>query len=363
MRRTVMWGMIAVLGIPVIAAAQEQRLPSDAGNNAVAPASAAPGATLQYAPGTVEYAPRVVQYLTGVTQTTEPRDSKYWIGLSCGPIDEALRSQLGLEAGGLAIRQIVDNSPASEAGLSVHDVIVEMRIADQAHKLADVTRLTTLVQQAEGKPMTLSVLRRGKPLNVTVTPRERNVANPQQNPNWVVRTTETANPLFFRMAGPVVAFGGTNTAPANLPDDLTVVITKSGSQPVEIAVLQKGRGEWRLKERETAAQPDNVSRAVIDVLSYLSRLTGRVDAQEGKQVFRLEPNLQATFGIAPLGHDGGVRAVLPTDQPARVLSRSRPAPTPISVQQRLDEIQKQQEQVTKTLNELRQSLQKSQPQN
>lgn len=355
MRRIVLWGVIAVFGIPVIATAEELRF--------------APAPVFEFRPGGIIQmtGPGGVIELTGpgtVTQTSEAKDSKFWIGLSCAPLDGALRSQLGLEAGGgLVIRQIADNSSAKDAGLLVHDVITEIVLGGEKHKPSDVIQLTALVQQAEGKPMMFTLLRGGKPVSVAVTPKERNFFDnslPNDPAAGPFRVTKDLHP--FRMAGPVMAFGA---PPMNLPDDLTVVITKSGSQPVEITVRQKDRGEWKLREKEPAVQPNNISEAVVSVMGHLSRLVGHVNVKDGEQVFTLESGAHVNFGFAPGSTPPRERAdvryrSLPN---APVAARVQAIPTMSILQQRLDEIQKQQEQMTKALDELRQAVQKTQPRN
>lgn len=357
MRRIVLWGMMAVLSMPVLAVAQEQPTPPQAGSKAEPPVPAA-GAVFEY---------RLTAPVT-LTQTTEYKELKYWIGLSCAPIDETLRSQLGLtDGGGLVVRQVAENSPAKEAGLAIHDIITEVKIGDKMHKPADLPQLTALVQQAEEKPLTFVLLRQGKVQSIAVTPKDRFTAllQAQTAPALVAQPRFVdGNQTYFRMAGPVLSLRASHVAPVNLPDDITVVITKSGSGPVEITVRQKDHGEWKLKEKEAAAQPQHVSQAVIGVLGYLSRLAGHVVQRDGQQVFSLEPGPHVNFGMAQFSPLYGPEM--------KVLSRTsitppdavpfQKLPTLFSMQQRLDEIQKQQEQVTKALEELRQEVRKSQPQ-
>ncbi len=360
MRRVVLWGMLAVLSMPVLAVAQEQPTPPQAGSKAE-PAAPAGGAVFEYSPAQLT-AP------VTVAQKTEYKELKYWIGLSCAPIDETLRSQLGLADGGLVIRQVAENSPAKVAGLAIHDIITEVKIGDKTHKPADLTQLTALVQQAEEKPLTFVLLRQGKVQSIAVTPKDRFTAILQAqtapalagDPRFV-----DANQSYFRLAGPVLSLRATHVGPVNLPDDITVVITKSGSGPVEITVRQKDHGEWKLKEKESAAQPEQINQAVISVLGYLSRLGGHIAVRDGQQVFSLEPGPHVNFSMSQLGTLYGPET--------KILSRTSITPPPVAVpfqklptlfsmQQRLDEIQKQQEQVTKALEELRQEVRKSQPQ-
>jgi hypothetical protein len=369
MQRLVLWGMIAVLGLPVIVTAEDQRVPPEAGKNTVetqAPATnpvfdilllddAASNETLE------------------VIRAWEHKDGKYWLGLSCAPVDETLRAQLGLEAGGgLVVRQVVEDGPAEKAGFQVHDIITQVTIGETTHKPTDIAQLTALVQQAETKPTTFLVLRGGKPLNVTVTPMERKTVENSfksglsgyDSTLLYMQTPGQPNPFLFRMTGPVVALGGPLPGATNLPDDLTVVITKSGSQPVEIKIQQKDRGEWRMREKETTSQPQHVSQAVMGTLSYLSRLVSRMGIDSGQPTLTLEPGPQTNIHVAPptaMMQRPGPMVVGPG--PGVISLTSPPPPTLFSLQQRLDQIQSQQQQVTKALDELRQALQKGQPQN
>ncbi len=362
MRRVVLWGMMAVLSMPVLAVAQEEPSTLPAGNDSVAPPVPATGVFIETTPsGIIRFTSP-----TAVAQTTEYKDLKYWIGLSCAPIDETLRSQLGLADGsGLVIRLVAEDSPAKQAGLAMHDIITEVKIGDKTHKPADLTQLTALVQQAEEKPLTFVLLRQGKVQSIAVTPKDRFTALLQAQAAPALVNHPSVNSSFFRMAGPVLALRAAHMAPVNLPDDITVVITKSGSGPVEITVRQKGHGEWKLKEKETAAQPQHVSQAVIGVLGYLSRLMGRVEEREGQHVFSVNPWPHANAGFTnqfqTFFHDTTIVRPDASPKPPVAVDFQK-QPTLFSMQQRLDDIQKQQEQVTKALEELRQEVRKSQPQ-
>lgn len=360
MQRIVMWGLIAVLALPVIVRADEQPAPESDKNATRPPAPATGGTFEREAGGGIQ-----TNGPGNVILLTETNDSKYWIGLSCAAVDGTLRSQLGLEAGsGVTVRYIADNSPAKEATLVVHDVLTAVRIGDESHKLSSPAQLNKLVQQAAKKSMTFLVLRGGKPLHVAVMPQERNV-DANALPQVFYTPDPSGQPPFFRLAGPVVTLTGPPPAPMNLPDDITVVITKSGSQPVRITVRNKDGHEWNSKEKEPAAQPENVSQAINSVMAHLSRLVGHIEVRQGQPVFTLQPGHQVNFNVAPsnvLTRSWTELQPQPAPQPPVTVTYQK-LPTPFSLQQRLDEIQKQQEQMAKTLDELRQAVLKSQPQN
>jgi len=97
---------------------------------------------------------------------------EYYLGIALGGLDDALRSQLALPAGqGVIITNVVKNSPAEEAGIKAHDIVLEFdgKSVDTPDKLA------AQVQAGEGKPTTIKLLRAGKPLNIAVTAAMRNV--------------------------------------------------------------------------------------------------------------------------------------------------------------------------------------------
>jgi hypothetical protein len=334
----IFWGMLVILVTPITLVAQPEHSSPRSGNSTAQPPAPVPPAPVL---------DTIFVTVDAPTRAANDDDADYWIGISCAVVDETLRSQLNLPAGsGLVIRRIADGSPAKVRGLAVHDVLTELRIGDDAYKLVDTDQLTKLLQQTHGKAITLLLLRGGKPLTVTVAPEER-VIGPQPGIS-VVHQNGDLQLQTIRLAGPVLAL---ERSPTNLRDDLTVVFTKSGSQPVEVVIRQKGRGEWKLKEHETANQPEFVSQAVISVMAYLSRLAGRVEVRNGEQLFSLEPVLSA---------NNSKRATFTSFNPPAKIDRAVPAL--LSLQQRLDAIQKEQERVTKTLDELRKLLQDPQSQ-
>ena len=369
MRRILLWGLITVLGAPLFLLADEQSEPQSNGSAAAKQKAADKSGVSDLVQPYTPIITTIMGEATGAQNSTEVKVSKYWIGLNFEGVDNALRAQLGLEAGsGLVIRQVAANSPASDAGVAVHDIVTQVTIGGQTHRVVSNYQMSTLVEQVGTTPMTFLLLRRGMPLSVTITPKDRKDTSYPSNfliaaPPLAPLPPDGPSTMAFRMVGPVVPLG--NPPPVNLPDDLTVVITKAGSQPVTVKVHQKDRGWWGLKEGEPAAHPEYVSHAVNSTLASLARLVGRLSQQNGQPVFTLEPATQFNYGIAAPGMmmrpgpmvDGPGTGMYPS------IMTTTTAPTLISIQKRLDEFQKQQEQMTKVLDELRQAVQKSQTAN
>ena len=93
----------------------------------------------------------------------------YMIGVHCEQAGEALRAQLGLGDAGLVVKTLVDDAPASKAGIQPHDVLV--RIGDD--ELTGIDQLLDAVQEAEESALTLTIIRGGEEQTVEVTPVKR----------------------------------------------------------------------------------------------------------------------------------------------------------------------------------------------
>ena len=83
--------------------------------------------------------------------------SKYWIGIHAMPIDEALKSQLGLP-NRLIVHHVLPNSPAAAAGVQNHDIL--LKFGDR--EISTLEDLVKAVDESGQKESTLVVLRGGK---------------------------------------------------------------------------------------------------------------------------------------------------------------------------------------------------------
>lgn len=93
----------------------------------------------------------------------------YMIGLDCTEADGALRAQLDLGETGLVVRSPLEKSPAAEAGFQAYDVLI--KAGDD--ELKSVQDLLDAVQAAEGKALSITLLRGGKEQTLEVTPVKR----------------------------------------------------------------------------------------------------------------------------------------------------------------------------------------------
>ncbi len=119
----------------------------------------------------------------------------YMIGVSCDPVSDTLASQLGLEKG-LVVSSVTDDGPAS-GKLEAHDIITH----SDGTAIGDVNELIKAVQaagEADGE-MKLTVLRKGKSLEVVVKPvkreaRSATITLPPGQAQWTETELKRINP-------------------------------------------------------------------------------------------------------------------------------------------------------------------------
>lgn len=112
---------------------------------------------------------RTTLEVTDLTRT-KPTTARYWLGIPVSPVEGPLREQLGLEEkSGLLITDVTPDSPAKKAGIQKHDIL--LKIDQKAIQSAE--QLVEEIQNSEGQPLKLNLLRSGKPLRIEVTPEKR----------------------------------------------------------------------------------------------------------------------------------------------------------------------------------------------
>ena len=120
---------------------------------------------------------------------------EYYIGVGLEPIEDALRTQLGLSAGqGVVITDVVKGSAAEKAGLQKHDLALELG----GKPVGTPEALAHQVQENRDTPSSLKLLRAGKVLTVPITGRVRKVqANlTTGNPEKIVTWLDAGNDLY-----------------------------------------------------------------------------------------------------------------------------------------------------------------------
>lgn len=181
-----------------------------------------------------------------------------WIGVSCYPASETLRSQLGIPSGrGIVVRNVVEESPAAKAGIERNDLLLEAN----RQPLSRTRDLVRIVMQSDQQPITIQLLRRGQPhsIKVTAIPRSNRVARTTAKPGTdqqllpesieQILPRNRAKPrdnrdLPLRRQRPGALFGGGNLI-ANLPDNFRITIDRAAGRPPKF-ILEKDGEKWEV---------------------------------------------------------------------------------------------------------------------
>ncbi len=105
----------------------------------------------------IHVSPRVKIVLERIVND-EPNYPKFWIGVSAGPVEPALRSQLRLPEGqGLQVQEVHAGSPAAKAGIEAGHILMSI----DGQPLDNALRLRQLVEAAQNRPLDLIYYRAG----------------------------------------------------------------------------------------------------------------------------------------------------------------------------------------------------------
>jgi hypothetical protein len=228
----------------------------------------------------------------------------YWLGLSVSIPNEETRKEMKLPADqGLIVQSLVSDSPAAKVNIFVKDII--LKAGDKP--LKQVQDLLDAVNAAKDKPLVLEVRHNGgNEEKITVTPAKRQ-ATPdlaaveklraeavkaraeaaksqaeaqrlQQEADRLALLGRLQNlpgmegaPFQIQILGPgaIIPPNVMATDRTTLPDDMTIVITKTGKKPAEIMV-QWGKEKWEVTDDQLNKLPDRVRRHVDAMLGRVA---------------------------------------------------------------------------------------------
>ncbi len=89
-----------------------------------------------------------------------------WLGVTIGTVSDALADQLGTDGQGTLILQVLEGSPAEEAGLESHDVILAINGEEIGTKVGESVKL--IKANKPGDEIELLVLREGREQKINV---------------------------------------------------------------------------------------------------------------------------------------------------------------------------------------------------
>lgn len=197
--------------------------------------------------------------LENVAEDNTDAQPVYWIGVQCFDSTNDPKLQ------GLLVGQIVPGSPAAKVGIQTGDMLLS--VDDQP--LMEVKDLSAAVNLAKDKEVRLQIRRAGKTQTIAVTPTRRPAPNemtimPEPDRDALRQWMDNlraghgqAPPIALRFFHPGIVV----PAEPQLPDDMTVTITRHGKQPAKITVEQ-GEERWEVTEDKLAELPAQVRAAV-----------------------------------------------------------------------------------------------------
>ncbi len=249
------------------------------------------------------------------TELQEVTLGEYWIGVQCYALQDAAHAELGLPKDrGLVIAAIVPDGPAHKAGIRPHDVL--MKVGNKP--LAEIQDLVDAVEEAGGKQLSIELLRKGEKKNVKLTAvkRPKEMRQPKavfpQDPNWAklsewfeqLRPGVDHGPMRFRFIQPGTIIPPGASARHPLPENMTVIITKSGAEPARIVVKQ-GNQSWEVTEKELDKLPEKVRPYVERMLGRMpGAWIGKTAAPADLQQFDIAPDWAPRLeGLPVLGPD------------------------------------------------------------
>ena len=248
---------------------------------------------------------------------------QHWIGVGLGQVSPTLRAQLNLnESEGIVIHRVVAGSPAEQAGLQEHDVIINVN----GKSVEAGAELANAVANSGGKVLEVTYFRGGKLETVEVTPSaaERPAAEafgpggdvpglPPSFRQFFQERRPQGGPFGLRRIAPPMVFGGPRR---ELPADVSVSVHRQGDAPAEITV-KRGDEVWELTEDQLDQLPEDLRPHVLGMTGAQGGpFRMEIDkALEGLQVPELD--VLTEEGRLRFAPEGGIRGFTPPDDAGR----------------------------------------------
>ena len=208
----------------------------------------------------------------------------YWIGVHLAPIDDALKSHLGLEDC-LMIAHVVGESPADKAGLRQYDIILKYGDA----KIGSLQDLVGAVDAGKATERPVTVLRGGKEttLSITATERPDNIADLPLRGNPLNAIDDALRNADKRWRGRFLGPGFfLNRQVEALPNGVTIRIEKENDEPAKVTV-KRGQDSWEVTEDSLDLLPEDLREPVK---KHLQAQAEHDRAVRSGVFFQLDPN-------------------------------------------------------------------------
>ena len=214
----------------------------------------------------------------------------HYIGIHGGKVDPVLRTHLKLQEGqGVLVLMVVDDSPADQAGIEEHDIL----LAANGKKLGKLTDLVEIIRDTKDSELTLELIHEGEETSLAVKPEKRpkdftapltgwtpsitgklHVIDPDRAKEmqvWVEKLRESEGKgglpgaLRLRALGPGLTLRALHSGPEKIPSGIFLNITKEDDEPAKIKVKQDGKTwEFRADDEEAIAELPDGTRTFIE---------------------------------------------------------------------------------------------------
>ncbi len=278
----------------------------------------------------------------------EAAQSRHWIGVLATPVAPALKVHLDIDAG-LIVRHVVEESPADKAGIKEHDILLRFGTSE----LETLKDLIEAVSQQPDEEITVSVIRRGKAEELTITAEKRPTAFPgkveielhedgDQDFKTVVRQWfDKESPWRVLTMGPGILADDEEVLEVDtaMPQNLKISIEKAGGDPAKITVQRDGK-QWKTTEEELDELPD-------DVRPHVERMLGRK--------WNLGPGNRLRFNVSPPrwqgagDHEYRLDFRVPDQQKIRKAIRERALKIAPQVEEVIEELKENREEIGKSV--------------
>jgi membrane-associated protease RseP (regulator of RpoE activity) len=288
-----------------------------------------------------------------------------WVGISVGPADGVLRSQLRLPEGtGVVVTQVVPQSPAQQAGIEEHDILLSVN----GKPVASSEDLDRIIQSADADaPLTLKVLRAGQTLDKQVTPQK------QAYVAWL-EAVKSVDPPSYRIGVGVSDPDPTLRKQLKLGDTGVVITEVQPGKPAEMAGVKAGDVLLSINEKPVTRQealPEEIQKAgetVVELELMRGGVKLRLSVTPVKEPGGPAANYDATYLDNVALSDQARELMLVHPRSVQVLSdffnvsATQPATQPAAAPtaDRLKQITDQLEQLRQAVDALRTDLEKQQ---
>jgi len=172
---------------------------------------------------------------------------KHWLGIHAVPVDDALKSQLGI-TNRLIVHHVIPDSPAAKAGLQTHDILLKFGDKD----ILNLEELVKAVNDWGTKDGQLVVMRGGKEKSLTIKPTDRptdeqfHALLPRLDPDEIHKLLGKlgADGTFtWHAVGPGILSEKLrlDSKVGQFPNGLSIAVSRENDQPAKIIAKKDGQ--------------------------------------------------------------------------------------------------------------------------